>query len=52
MSGAWSSPWVLLAILHAAVEKYVPVAEPSPFAKRWWTRELTDLQSNTEAFAA
>ncbi|KZV90370.1 hypothetical protein EXIGLDRAFT_562894, partial [Exidia glandulosa HHB12029] len=25
-------------------KRCVPVAKPSPFSKRWWTRELTDMR--------
>ncbi|KAF9729205.1 hypothetical protein PMIN01_12895 [Paraphaeosphaeria minitans] len=29
-----------------AIEKYVPVARPSPYAKRWWTEDLTELRKH------
>ncbi|KAF9728545.1 zinc knuckle [Paraphaeosphaeria minitans] len=29
-----------------AIEKHVPVARPSPYAKRWWTEDLTELRKH------
>lgn len=30
--------------VSAAIRQLVPVARPSPYGKRWWTRELTALR--------
>lgn len=47
----WDSPQALddafqtlLTILQEIAERCVPVAKPSPFSKRWWTRELTTMR--------
>lgn len=39
---------LLLAIISEVVRRCVPKAKPSPFSKRWWTRELTAMRHNLE----
>lgn len=34
----------LVDILNEVIDEEVPVTKPSPYAKRWWTKELTDLK--------
>jgi hypothetical protein len=34
----------LMTIVQEAVRRHTPVAKPSPYAKRWWTQELTELR--------
>jgi hypothetical protein len=33
-------------IIDLPIRRHVPVAKPSPYAKRWWTEELTRLRRN------
>ena len=33
-------------LVTPAIEKYVPVAKPSSYAKRWWNKDLTKLQAD------
>ena len=33
----------LLKIVSGAVQELVPVSQPSPYAKRWWSKDLTQL---------
>ena len=30
--------------INEVLDKEVPTTQPSPFMKRWWTKELTDLK--------
>ena len=34
----------LMGAVLGAIDKLVPVAKPSPYAKRWWTTDLTKLR--------
>jgi ribonuclease HI len=34
----------LLEVVTRAIRKHVPMAKPSPYAKRWWTTDLTQLR--------
>ena len=34
----------LMAVVQGAVMSLTPIAKPPPYAKRWWTRELTQLR--------
>lgn len=31
-------------IVKRAINIHIPLAKPSPYAKRWWTQSLTDLR--------
>ena len=33
-------------IIHHAITSDVPVAKPSPFTKKWWTKELSDMREH------
>jgi hypothetical protein len=33
-----------MTVVTDAVEALTPKAEPSPYAKRWWTKDLTHLR--------
>lgn len=35
----------LLAIVTSAVQELVPLSKPFPYAKRWWTEDLSQLRS-------
>jgi hypothetical protein len=34
----------LTEAVEKAIDKHVPVAKPSPYARRWWTQDLTHLR--------
>ena len=34
----------LVNAIQEAVDEVVPVSKPSPFVKRWWTKELTEIK--------
>jgi hypothetical protein len=34
----------LMGVVLEAIDKLVPLAKPSPYAKRWWTTDLTRLR--------
>lgn len=34
----------LINIVERAISLHIPLAKPSPYAKRWWTQNLTDLR--------
>jgi hypothetical protein len=34
----------LVALVNTTLDEMVPRAKPSPYAKRWWTRELSQLR--------
>jgi hypothetical protein len=34
----------LVALVNAILEEMVPRAKPSPYVKRWWTKELSQLR--------
>ena len=34
--------------LRRAVEEHVPKMKPTPFVKRWWSKELTDMRKEKE----
>jgi hypothetical protein len=34
----------LMKVVLAAIEELTPKAKPSPYAKRWWTKDLTHLR--------
>lgn len=34
----------LVDIINEVIDEEVPASKPSPFAKRWWTKELTELK--------
>ena len=34
----------LMAVVQEAVMSLTPIAKPPPYAKRWWTRDLTQLR--------
>lgn len=34
----------LMAVFSETVQKLTPKARPSPYAKRWWTSDLTQLR--------
>lgn len=34
----------LVKIMNEVIDEEVPATRPSPFAKRWWTKELTELK--------
>ncbi len=34
----------LMSIVIEAIDKHVPKAKPSPYAKRWWTENLSVLR--------
>ncbi len=36
----------IMELVLPAVEENVPLARPSPYAKRWWTEELTTLRKD------
>ncbi|KAK7178484.1 zinc knuckle, partial [Paraphaeosphaeria sporulosa] len=36
----------IMELVTPAVEKHVPVAKPSPYAKRWWNEDLTKLRAD------
>lgn len=36
----------LMAIVQKAIENHVPIAKPSQYAKRWWSKDLTTLRKN------
>ena len=35
---------MLMGVVLEAIDKLVPLAKPSPYAKRWWTADLTQLR--------
>lgn len=35
-----------MSIVTEAVDKHVPKAKPSPYAKRWWTESLLVLRKS------
>ena len=36
----------LISLVERAIKKHTPRAKPSPYAKRWWTKDLTDLRKD------
>lgn len=36
----------LLSVVQKAVDDHVPIAKPSQYAKRWWTKDLTKLRKD------
>lgn len=34
----------LVALVNTTLEDMIPRAKPSPYAKRWWTKELLQLR--------
>lgn len=34
-----------MALMTEAIDKHVPIAKASQYAKRWWTEDLTALRS-------
>ena len=34
----------LVSIIKETIEEEIPLSKPSPYAKRWWTKELTELK--------
>ena len=34
----------LINAVNQAVRSFTPIAKPSPYAKRWWSKELTELK--------
>lgn len=35
----------LLVIVTSAIQELVPISKPSPYAKRWWTEDLSQLRN-------
>jgi hypothetical protein len=38
-------------VIKAAITKHVPMSKPSPYSKRWWTKELAALKKVKEKLA-
>src|SRR5437016_2742962 len=36
----------LISLVDWAIKIHTPRAKPSPYAKRWWTKDLTDLRKD------
>jgi len=43
---------VLNGAVQATIKKHIPEMKPSPYAKRWWTLELTEAKKQTSQLAA
>ena len=39
------------AAINVAIKEHVPVMRSSPYMKRWWTKELTDMKKSKERLA-
>jgi hypothetical protein len=38
-------------VIKAAITKHVPMSKPSPYSKRWWSKELAALKKGKEKMA-
>ena len=43
---------LISAAIQSAADQTVPKIRPSPFTKRWWTKELTDLRKKKQSLRA
>jgi len=43
---------LLAAAIQSATDQMVPKMKPSPFTKRWWTQELTELRKKKQSLRA